>query len=215
MIKISRAYPKIPDTKNCPLKQCIAFEKLDGTNFHFIWDRYCWIAFGTRRKRFDFDEKGIQEFNKEYPDLSDAPLIFNRVYSELGQLYENKTVELYFEFLGDHSFAGLHKKDDIKRLVIIDAMINEKMLTPEEYLKSFSECQINNKDEYYMPKLIYRGKYSGKLVEDIRKGKYDVFEGAVIKGVVKGEIYRAKVKTDLYLGKLKEAFKDGWKKYWE
>ena len=31
-------YPKIPDSKNCPHEQCVAFEKYDGTNLHWVWE---------------------------------------------------------------------------------------------------------------------------------------------------------------------------------
>ena len=64
MTRVQLAYPKIPDSKNCPNEQCIAFEKYDGTNLHWVWEiELGWYAFGTRRHRFDLDEMGIAEFN--------------------------------------------------------------------------------------------------------------------------------------------------------
>src|SRR5580704_5591419 len=43
-------YPKIPGSRNCPSGPCIAFEKYDGTNLHWDWDRdFSFHAFGTRR----------------------------------------------------------------------------------------------------------------------------------------------------------------------
>jgi hypothetical protein len=42
-------YPKIPDSKDCPLEQCIAFEKYDGTNLHWTWNGV-WTGFGPRRR---------------------------------------------------------------------------------------------------------------------------------------------------------------------
>lgn len=221
MIKIPRAYPKIPDTKNCPLKQCIVFEKLDGTNLHWIWEKDRWVAFGTRRSRFLFNDQGVREFIKRYPDLRTAPIIFDRVYERIGGGYFGRHLELYTEFLGDHSFAGLHKDNETKRLVLIDAAVDGQMLAPHQFLKSFSKPPIETIEgsellnEYYIARVIYQGKYSGRLVEDVRKGKYDVDEGVVIKGVVKDEIYRAKVKTDKYLQRLQNFFKDDWEKYWE
>src|SRR6185436_13232387 len=38
-------YPKIPGSKDAPDGRCVAFEKLDGTNLHWCWDRDCgWHA---------------------------------------------------------------------------------------------------------------------------------------------------------------------------
>jgi hypothetical protein len=49
-------------------EQCIAFEKYDGTNLHWVWEiELGWYAFGTRRRRFDLDEMGMAEFNAAHP----------------------------------------------------------------------------------------------------------------------------------------------------
>ena len=54
MARIKLAYPKIPGSKNSPFKRCIAFEKYDGTNLHWVWEyELGWYGFGTRRDRFD------------------------------------------------------------------------------------------------------------------------------------------------------------------
>ena len=37
----------------------------------------------------------------------------------------------------------------------------------------------------------------------------------VVKGVVNGKIHMAKIKTNEYLERLKNAFGDSWKEYWE
>jgi len=50
---------------------------------------------------------------------------------------------------------------------------------------------------------------------DARKGKFDVKEGIVVKGMVGGQVYMAKIKTEAYLERLRKDFKDDWKKYWE
>ena len=48
-------YPKMPDSRNAPLTRCWAFEKYDGTNLHWDWDREIgWHRFGTRREAFEF-----------------------------------------------------------------------------------------------------------------------------------------------------------------
>ena len=61
--KINLTYPKIQGSRDAPLKRCVAFEKYDGTNLHWLWLRDLgWAAFGTRRDQFALDERGIAEF---------------------------------------------------------------------------------------------------------------------------------------------------------
>jgi hypothetical protein len=77
MSRVKLAYPKIPDSKNSPLEKCIAFDKYDGTNLHWVWESELgWYAFGTRRDRFDFDERGILDFNVAHPGLEAAAELF-------------------------------------------------------------------------------------------------------------------------------------------
>ncbi|WP_236141170.1 hypothetical protein [Nostoc sp. CMAA1605] len=82
MVKVQLAYPKIPDSKNCPWERCIAFEKYDGTNLHWVWDcELGWYAFGTRRDRFDLDDMGIAQFNQAHPGLETATEIFQKDFA--------------------------------------------------------------------------------------------------------------------------------------
>ena len=82
MARVKLAYPKIPSSENCPLAQCIAFEKYDGTNLHWVWETELgWYGFGTRRHRYDLDEMGIAEFNRAHPGLEAAPTIFLRDFA--------------------------------------------------------------------------------------------------------------------------------------
>jgi hypothetical protein len=77
MVRTQLVYPKIPESGEAPSGQCIAFEKYDGTNIHWVWDRTLgWYAFGTRRDRFDLDEKGISEFNAAHPGLEECSQVF-------------------------------------------------------------------------------------------------------------------------------------------
>ena len=67
-------YPKIPDIRNCLGGRCVAFEKYDGTNLHWDWDRdFGWHAFGTRRDQFNLLPAGVEAFGEirrllELPD---------------------------------------------------------------------------------------------------------------------------------------------------
>ena len=216
MTRIQLAYPKIPDSKNCPHEQCIAFEKYDGTNLHWVWEvELGWYAFGTRRSRFDFDRMGIAEFNAAHPGLEEAPDIFKRDFcSQLesvfreNQDYHCAEITVFTEFFGANSFAGMHKQDDRKQLVLFDVETDRGMLPPERFIKDFRGLNI--------ARVIYRGKLTGKFMDDIRSGKYSVNEGVVCKG--EGNVknrWMVKIKTDAYMQRLQEAFQDDWENYWE
>lgn len=219
-MKIPLAYPKIPDTTRCPLKKCIAFEKIDGSNLFWKWNnKNGWYQFGTRRNSYSFDKEGILEFQSEHQQLYCAPQIFNDKYRDKLNIYfaassnfSSKEIIIFTEFYGPNSFAGQHSQEDLfqnnQTLTTIDISVDNCFLDPELLINI-------SKDKFDLPKVIYKGKYSGQLVEDIRNGKYGVDEGAVIKGVVDGKVYMAKVKTNEYMTRLKNEFKENWKDYWE
>ena len=214
-MRCALTYPKIPDTKNCPLKNCIAQVKYDGTCIHIDFEEACGsIGFGTRRDVFDDDLSGAQDFRIAHPGLDEVPdlvddICFNGLERHILQ-YNNcnyKKINVFAEFFGSNSFAGQHDPNDQKQLIIFDVMVDGNFLPPDQLYKDFSQFNLVKK--------IYTGKYTGQLVEDIRKGRYQLNEGAIIKGFVKDQFYMAKIKTDAYKEKLKNVFKDNWENYWE
>jgi RNA ligase len=216
MTKINLAYPKIPDSKNSPLQRCIAFEKYDGTNLHWVWEvEMGWYAFGTRRDRFDLDDVGMAEFNAAHVGLEEAPEIFSRNFANpLNEIfrnnpdYQSSEITVFTEFFGTDSFAGRHKKDDPKQLILFDVATDGGMIHPEQFSRDF--CQLN------IPRIVYRGKLTGKFMDDVRQGKYGVGEGVVCKGVSNSDgLWMVKIKTYAYMKKLQEAFRDDWEEYWE
>lgn len=217
-MKIKLAYPKIPDTLGCPLKQCIAFEKYDGTNMHWDFKKHEFISFGTRRDSFPFNDEGFKSFAQAHPEIANAPKVFDPyLASFLFEYNSGMTATLFTEYVGPNSFAGQHNPKDKMRHVIIDVMKGDKFLSPDKFLDMFeSQWAIErgwSKLDYAKP--VYKGKFSGQLFIDVRKGKYDVKEGVVVKGIFGGEVYMAKIKTEAYLERLKTKFKDNWKEYWE
>lgn len=218
-MKIPLIYPKIPDSTNCPLKKCIVFEKYDGTNIHWKWSQeFGWVSFGTRRDSFSISKNGFNDFEKDHYGLENISELFEKIIEPLGNYLlsckysPHKELIIFSEYLGDNSFAGQHI-DEPKKLIVLDCLAPSGFMPPGQFGGDFG-CGVHLPLEYF-PKIIYSGKYSGQLVEDIRKGKYDVKEGAVIKGVHNDKVYMCKVKTDEYLKKLKIEFKDNWKDYWE
>jgi hypothetical protein len=217
IVKIKLAYPKIPDTLNCPLKQCIAFEKIDGTNLHFVWTpQDSFHSFGTRRDRYPYNDAGFAQFSQAHPGLDGIKAAFVAVEQALdAYLLDNPNyataadseVIIFAELIGKRSFAGSHHVEDEKKLIIFDVQVGGAMLPPEQFIRDFAA--------FPLPKVVFQGKFTGQLFKDVRDDKFKVNEGVVVKGVVNGQVYMAKIKTEAYLQKLKEKFGDKWKEYGE
>ncbi|MBA4030144.1 MAG: hypothetical protein C0478_04510 [Planctomyces sp.] len=210
-------YPKIPNSKDFPLGECIAFEKYDGTNVHFRWERELgWYAFGTRRDEFPFDAAGSNEFIEHHPELKDVANVFSLslatlVNAELDQILRKREFSectIFAEFLGEESFAGKHKCEDPKRLVIFDVELDGVILSPFEFVDLFAQLPI--------ARIVYRGKFSGAFADDVRHGKYNVSEGVICNALSReGQVVMAKIKTNRYLDRLRQAFAQDWEQYWE
>ena len=216
MARISLAYPKIPGSSAAPLERCVAFEKYDGTNLHWAWDRELgWHSYGMRRNRYDLDSNGIAEFNTNHPGLSDAAEIFRRDLADpLERIFVSDTnyafpeITVFTEYFGPNSFAGLHKKNDEKQLILFDVQTSLGMVPPEKFALDFSDVGI--------ARIVYRGKLTGKFATDVREGRYNVSEGVVCKGgATSDKLWMVKIKTNAYMSRLKEAFQGNWESYWE
>lgn len=216
MARVKLAYPKIPGSTDAPIGHCVAFEKYDGTNLHWVWDRELgWYAFGTRRNRFDFDEQGIADFNSSHDGYAVAPDIFRRNFAtQLAEIfrkdasYDAAEITVFTEFVGPHSFAGLHQDSDEKELILFDVETPRGIIPPEKFIADFGTLNI--------ARVIYRGKLTGKFTNDVREGKYNVAEGVVCKGGGgKTDLWMVKIKTNAYMKRLKMAFQENWEAYWE
>jgi len=210
-------YPKIPGSRNSPEGRCIAFEKYDGTNLHWDWDRdFGWHAFGTRRDVFNLTPAGMAEFCAKHAHLQQAVAVFHTTLADgLTQVlrthpsYEAvSSAKVFTEFLGPNSFAGLHKEGDPKELRLFDVLVEPLgLLGPQRFVTDFGHLPI--------ARVVYEGKLTGKFAEDVRTGKYDVTEGVVCKGGSGPTLWMVKIKTYAYLDRLKQAFADRWEEYWE
>jgi hypothetical protein len=210
-------YPKIPGSRNAPDGKCVAFEKYDGTNLHWDWDRdFGWHAFGTRRDAFNLTPDGIERFTDLHRQLGEAPAVFLATLAEgLEKLFTDHPTyrqvregKVFTEFLGPHSFAGLHREDDPKELILFDASTDaDRMIDPFTFVEDFGHLRI--------ARVVYEGRLTGKFAEDVRTGKFGVDEGVVCKGGSGSGLWMVKIKTYAYLERLKQAFADRWEDYWE
>ena len=212
-MKIKLVYPKIPDTLNCSLKQCTAFEKHDGTNIHWVWSpENGFHSFGTRRDRYAYSDASLAQFHQDHPGLDGLDRAFEKIEQPLSDFliknyYGTKEFIIFTEFHGHHSFAGTHDPKEEKKLTLFDVRIDGRLMPPEQFIKLF--------EPFGIPKVVFQGKFTGQLFVDVRQGKYPVGEGVVVKGVADNQVYMAKIKTNAYLEKLKSKFGDNWKEYWE
>lgn len=215
MARTKLVYPKMPGSGAAPLERCVAFDKYDGTNLHWVWEpELGWYGFGTRRDRFDLDETGITEFNAAHPGLEDAATIFLNSLAEPltkvledNQFYDSSEIIVFTEYLGPNSFAGKHKSGDDKQLVLFDVQVSAGFLAPDLFVEHFSKLPI--------ARVVYRGKLTGKFTTDVREGRFDVTEGVVCKGGKTGNVWMVKIKTNAYMNRLKESFANDWENYWE
>src|SRR5690349_21237911 len=107
-------YPKIPGSASAPSGRCVAFEKYDGTNLHWDWDRdFGWHSFGTRRDEFNLNELGVAEFAGKHRHLAQCVDVFRetlaegieRVLLDRDPYRGYQEVKVFTEFLGPNSFA--------------------------------------------------------------------------------------------------------------
>ena len=211
-------YPKIPGSRNVPDSRCVAFEKYDGTNLHWDWDRdFGWHAFGTRRDEFNLTESGGEQFAQRHAHLRQCIEVFRatladgveKVLRDHSGYRAFQAVKVFTEFLGPNSFAGLHKEDDPKELRLFDVLAEPVgIIGPRQFLSDFGHL--------HTARVVYEGKLTGKFAEDVRGGKYGVAEGVVCKGGSGGaDVWMVKIKTYAYMERLKQAFADRWEEYWE
>ena len=211
-------YPKIPGSRDAPAARCVAFEKRDGTNTHFDWDRdFGWHAFGTRRDAFNLTEAGVAQFAARHAHLRQCVAVFRdtladgleAVFRDHPAYREAPSFQAFAEFLGPGSFAGLHKEGDPKSLRLFDVSAGPGGLVgPHQFVADFGHLPS--------ARVVYEGKLTGKFAEDVRAGKYGVAEGVVCKGGAGGaDLWMVKIKTHAYLERLKQAFADRWEDYWE
>lgn len=200
-------YPSIISFKNAPKEQCIAFEKLDGSNCRAFWSKKNGFhRFGTRHQLIDRTHElgqSIDLFLNTYGDFLDKYFRESKYFKTLDK------INVFYEFFGKLSFAGQHVKEDTKEVTMFDIYVEKKgFVSPSDFLKMFESNKI--------PRVVYRGNLNVSFINDVKNGIFDLNEGVVCKGVDrKGKVWMAKIKTNAYLEKLKKVYANGWEKFWE
>src|SRR5271157_1612669 len=164
-MKIKLAYPKMPDTLNCPLKQCVAFEKYDGTNIHWtLQPDEGWLEYGTRRDRFWINTSGIASFEQAHPELAgihklwDQDSKLERCLMDSPKYNTAKEIVVFTEYFGPNSFAGQHQPKDKMQLIILDIQVDGKFIPPEQLVEDFRQFGV--------ARVVFQGKFTGQLFVD-------------------------------------------------
>src|SRR6185369_1904578 len=185
-------YPKTPGSRNAGAGPCVAFEKYDGTNLHWEWDRdFGWHRFGPRRAEFNLTgcsgatmltcgkpswhftrgrrppQPPLRKGGRNACWLAEG---IEKVFREHGDYRKLQRFKVFTEFLGPYSFAGLHKAEDPKELRLFDVWADPLgMIGPRRFVMDFGHL--------HTARVVYEGKLTNKFKEDVRLGKHGVSEG--------------------------------------
>jgi hypothetical protein len=150
-------------------------------------------------------------FDESDPIYNKAiPIFLNTMGDEIVRRVKDlergiQRITVFTEFFGPNSFAGQHVDSDIMELRLIDVFLYKKgFMKPRSFIKTFGDLP-------YAAELIYDGMLNKEFINDVRIGKYPVWEGVV----AKGEDFMVKIKTNEYFKKLNEVYGTQYRIYWE
>lgn len=190
-------------------EEIAAFNKLDGQNVCIKYSpkRKAFEQFGSRKRVFDENDEqfgnAVKWFNNScYPDLLSRIVTENS--GKKGLFNGIDEVTFYFEWYGDHSFAGFHEDGDELRLALIDVFLKKKGYIE---FKPLIELFYSHK-EIIQPELIYRGKLTKDFIKSIQDNDWTQ-EGCQYPNVKEGVVCR---RTTLMKGQRlpKVKFKTKW-----
>lgn len=102
-------------------------------------------------------------------------------------------ITAFTEFFGPSSFAGFHELDEPKQLKLFDVFVyKHAFIPPKQFAKLFGRHE-------WTAEVVYEGNMNREFIDDVRQGKYPVYEGVICKGAD----WTAKVKTIKFLDRLR------------
>lgn len=204
--------PRVQDDETLKGKLVWGFNKLDGQNFCVT---YCpetgeFGPYGSQSQTVDETTKGfrnvIKRFKNSYEEILDK--IVKEHKKEGDVFHKIKEITFFFEWYGENSFAGRHRKGDEMHLVLIDVFLKKKgYMKPEDYYTLFKDSGVK------IPELIYKGILTDDIINKIQNNDWtsensefpNVKEGVIFKcsEILKGQRRPSvKVKTKWWLNKL-------------
>lgn len=191
-----KSYPSIPSKlKNLGKQSVYVFDKLDGSNIRAEWSKkQGFYKYGSRNQLLDPNN----------PVLGGAIPLIQEQASELQEVFRSQKWEravAFFEFYGEHSFAGSHE-DEPHRVTLIDVAPYKKgMLVPKDFVEIFCNTTLD------VCHPIHRGELDSTLVDDVKQSTMlgMTFEGVVCKWANKSKRQEMlKIKSRAWLNKLKD-----------
>lgn len=208
-------YPSIDNSSKAPRQPCIAYNKLDGSNFRAKWTHkkgFC--VYGSRTELIDETTENfgdmVKVFKRDHLDK------FSDLFSSMREAKEQQEVIVYGEYFGSSSFAGTHDWDEDHKIIWFDILLgkkNRKFMRPQDFIKFCDKHQID------YPEVVYKGNLNEEFIEAVRRNDFNLNEGVVCKGTeprgdYRGGIWSCKIKTRDYFDRLKERgetfVKSGW-----
>lgn len=198
-----KSYPEIPHIKKSEQgQQVFAFNKLDGSNLRFEWNKKRgWYKWGSRNCLIDQTHNvlgiGIPLFIEErYGQKLEEMFKTEKEFRNVQEFVA------FAEFFGENSFAGRHVESDKKDVVLFDVSVYKKgMIAPKELIK------LAHNYQFEIPDLLYQGPLNKTLIDDVRTNT-TLKEGVVCKWVDEKQVKMTKIKTIAWLKKLKELYNE-------
>lgn len=207
-------YPSIINSSKAPRKSCIAFDKLDGSNFRAKYTpSKGFSTFGTRTQLIDETTPYWNEMVKIFKSNYSKPL--EEAFKSNKEFRDFREITVFGEFYGENSYAGLHLNEphDLCFFDILLGHKQRKLLNPKKFLQF-------TKDLIPVPKVVYEGNLNDDFIKRVRQDEFGLKEGVICKGTESsgafvGGVWMCKIKTEKYLLSLKDKFGKGWEKYAE
>lgn len=195
-----------------------AFNKLDGQNFAVKYNprKNVFDSFGSKKRMVDENDEQFGSAVRYFKESCIPETLSKLVKENSGKkgLFSGiDEITFYFEWYGEHSFAGRHEPSDILKLYLIDLFLKKKgYIEPKPYYDIFCENEIID-----TPELIYKGVLTNEFVNEIwendwtKEGcKYPmVKEGVVCRSshLLKGQrMPKVKFKTKWWIDRLHELY---------
>ena len=199
-----------------------AWNKLDGQNFccKYSPKQKQFTMFGSKTQNVDETSEQFGDAVRYFKtNISETLINILKTNSKKGDVFTGvEEITVFFEWVGENSFAGVHDPNDKMKLVLIDVFLKKKgYIEPKDFYKLFSGY-----DCIELPELIYRGKLTREFINSIITNDWtqpncqypSVKEGVVCKRstLLKGQrLPKVKVKTLWWLNKLKSQYPQTWK----
>jgi hypothetical protein len=168
----------------------IGFDKLDGSNLRFEWDKKKgWNKFGTRRTMLNKGDSlyiGVDLFLNKYS----AGL--EKIFNEDKDFRGIKEFTVFCELVGPGSAFGQHDFIDMDVVLLDVNPLKKGFLPPRDFIKKFGHLGI--------PTVIFDGILTANTIQNIKTS--NLSEGVVCKWMNNKHLQMCKIKTNKWLEKL-------------